>query len=211
MHFGRRLHPLWAIAGLTILGMFSANSHAAPALTQDVGGVAVDNSITLQNQTLQLNGAGVRYKTIFKVYTAALYLGKRVGTPEAVMSAPGPKRLVLTMLRDIDANELGRLFTKGVEGNVPVGELTKMIPQLVRMGQIFSDQKHLKAGDTLLIDWVPGVGTVITNKGVLQGEPFKDLEFFNGMLRIWLGKSPADVRLKDALLGKPPEPLNNAH
>jgi hypothetical protein len=211
MNFGARLCPFWAIAGLAILSMLGMSGHAAPAITQDVGGVPVENSITVQGTTLQLNGAGVRYKAVFKVYTAALYLGKRVSTPEAVMGAPGHKRLVLTMLRDIDANELGRLFTKGVESNVPVGELTKMIPQLVRMGQIFSDQKHLKAGDTLLIEWVPGTGTVITSKGVVQGEPFKDLEFFNGMLRIWLGKSPADQRLKDALLGKPPEPLNNAH
>jgi len=211
MHHGRRLPPLWTIAVPVILSLVGTAACAATTFAQDVGGVAIDNSITLQNQTLQLNGAGVRYKTIFKVYTAALYVGKRVSTPEAVMAAPGPKRMALTMLRDIDASELGRLFTKGVEANVPVGEITKMIPHLVRMGQIFSAQKHLKAGDTLLIDWIPGLGTVITSKGTVQGEPFKDLEFFNGMLRIWLGNSLADPALKDALLGKPTVPVTHPH
>ena len=52
------------------------------------------------------------------------------------------------------------------------------------------------------IDWVPGTGTVLTVKGVPQGEPFKEPEFFNALLRIWLGPNPADWKLKDALLGK---------
>ena len=34
-----------------------------------------------------------------------------------------------------------------------------------------------------------------------QGEPIKEQAFFNALLRIWLGPSPADYKLKDALLG----------
>jgi hypothetical protein len=71
------------------------------------------------------------------------------------------------------------------------------------MGQIFSEHKKLNAGDNFSIDWVPGVGTVISVKGVQQGEPFKEPEFFNALLRIWLGPNPADWKLKDALLGRP--------
>ena len=70
------------------------------------------------------------------------------------------------------------------------------------MSQMFSDQKKLKAGDSFTIDWVPGTGTVITVSGVPQGEPIKEQAFFNALLRIWLGPSPADWKLKDALLGK---------
>jgi hypothetical protein len=70
------------------------------------------------------------------------------------------------------------------------------------MGQIFADQKKLLTGETILIEWVPGTGTVITAKGKQQGEPFKELEFFNALMRIWLGPQPADWKLKDALLGK---------
>jgi hypothetical protein len=54
-----------------------------------------------------------------------------------------------------------------------------------------------------MIDWVPGTGTMVIVKGVPQGEPFKEPEFFNALLRIWLGPSPADWKLKDALLGRP--------
>ena len=169
----------------------------------DVAGVKLDESIELRGAKLQLNGAGVRYKAIFKVYTAGLYLSKKAGTPEEVVAAPGPKRMSITMLREIDSNELGKLFTRGVEDNAPKGEMSKLIPGLIRMGQIFSDQKKLFPNDNFLIEWIPGTGTVITVKGKQQGEPFKEPEFYNAMMRIWLGPNPADWKLKDALLGKP--------
>ena len=35
-----------------------------------------------------------------------------------------------------------------------------------------------------------------------QGEPIKEVAFFNALMRIWLGPAPADWKLKDALLGK---------
>jgi hypothetical protein len=42
---------------------------------------------------------------------------------------------------------------------------------------------------------------VVTAKGKVQGEPFKEPEFFKAMMSIWLGPVPADHTLKDALLG----------
>lgn len=72
----------------------------------------------------------------------------------------------------------------------------------MRMSQIFSDYKTLRPGETITIDWVPGSGTVIRVKGELQGEPFVEPAFFNALLSIWLGKNPADWKLKEALLGK---------
>ena len=168
----------------------------------DVAGVKLNDTLDLRGSTLQLNGAGVRYKAVFKVYAAGLYVGKKVSTPEEALAAPGPKRVAITMLRDIDADELGRFFTKGVEENSPKSEMVNLIPGLLRMGRMFSDQKQLKAGDTFTIDWLPGTGTLVTVRGVPQPDPVKEPAFFNALLRIWLGPAPADWKLKDALLGK---------
>ncbi len=182
-----------------LLGLMSM---LATAQVVDVGGVKLDQTVDSHGSKLVLNGAGIRVKAIFKVYTAGLYLTKKAATPEEVFAAPGPKRMVITMLRDIDSAELGKLFTRGVEDNSPRNEMSKLIPGLIRMGQIFSEQKKLVAGDSFMIDWVPGSGTVITVKGKVQGEPFKEPAFFDAMMRIWLGQNPADWKLKDALLGK---------
>ena len=49
---------------------------------------------------------------------------------------------------------------------------------------------------------MPGTGAVVSVRGVPQGEPFKEAEFFNALLRIWLGPVPADWKLKESLLGR---------
>lgn len=185
-------------AGLAALAL-SLGALAAPV---EVGGVKIEDVQDVQGTKLTLNGAGVRYKAVFKVYAAGLYVGKKVATPEELLAAPGPKRMSITLLREIDSNELGKAFTKGFEENSPKSEMSKLIPGLIKMGQIFSDQKKMQAGENFTIDWIPGTGTVITVKGKTQGEPFKEPEFYAALMRIWLGPSPADYKLKDALMGK---------
>ena len=186
-------------AGLAAL-IFSAGALAA---TVDVGGIKIEDAVTLQNTKLLLNGSGVRYKAVFKVYAAGLYVGKKVATPEEFFAATGPKRMSITMLREVDSNELGKTFTKGFEDNSPKSEMSKLIPGLIKMGQIFSDQKKLLVGENFTIDWIPGTGTVISVKGKPQGEPFKEPEFYAALMRIWLGPNPGDWKLKDALLARP--------
>ncbi|MBI5276447.1 MAG: chalcone isomerase family protein [Burkholderiales bacterium] len=153
---------------------------------------------------VQLNGAGIRYRGPFKVYTAGLYLSRAASTAEEVLAAAGAKRLAVTMLREIDASELGKLFIRSVEDNLDRSTFSRVVPGLMRMSQIFSDQRKLSAGDSFTIDWVPGVGTVISVRGVPQGEPFKEAEFYQALMRIWLGPAPADWQLKEQLLGRDP-------
>lgn len=179
--------------------LLASSSYAAPAT---VGDVKYADAVQVHNTPLQLNGAGLRYKAIFKVYTAGLYLEKKVSTPAEVFALAGPKRLSITMLREIDSGELGKLFSRGMEDNMDRASFSKLIPGVLRMSQIFSDHKKLDPGDNFMIDWVPGKGTIITVKGVAQGEPFTEPAFFNALLGIWLGNKPADWKLKDALLGK---------
>jgi hypothetical protein len=174
----------------------------AAAAQATVSGIRYEDSALLAGTTLQLNGAGTRYKGPFRVYAAGLYLARRAPTPEAVLADGGAKRVAVTMLREIDAGELGKLFVRGVEDNMDKAAMSRLIPGLMRMSQIFTDHKKLQPGDHFTIDWVPGTGTVISVRGVPQGAPFKEPEFFNALLRIWLGPVPADWKLKDSLLGK---------
>lgn len=189
--------------------MLSVFRRALPALllaaglqasAAEVGGVDFPSQIEVNGSRLQLNGAGVRYKAIFKVYAAGLYLGRKASTMEEVTKAPGPKRMTITMLRDIDAGELGKLFSRGMEDNMDRAAFAQLIPGILRMSQLFSEYKKLNAGDSFTLDWVPGQGLLISVKGKVQGQPFKEPEFFNAMMGIWLGRAPADWRLKNELL-----------
>jgi hypothetical protein len=185
------------LAGLVAFS-FSA---AAPAATVELHGVKIEDSVTVGGSKLQLNGVGTRYKGPFKVYVGDLYTAKPVKSFEELMAAPGPKRLSMTMLREIEAGPFGKLLTRGVEDNVPKTEMSKLIPGLIRMGDIFTANKVLNPGEVITLDWIPGTGLVVTAKGKVQGEPFKEPEFFKAMMSIWFGPVPADFKLKDALLG----------
>ncbi|MBA3059106.1 MAG: chalcone isomerase family protein [Gammaproteobacteria bacterium] len=178
--------------------LFALNTLAAP---MEIHGVKLADPVDMNGTQLQLNGAGTRYKAIFKVYVAGLYLAKKATTADEVVNQSGPKRLSVTMLRKINSGELGKLLTRGVEDNMGKAAMSKLIPGLIRMGEIFAAQKDLTPGDQFMIEWVPGSGTLITVKGVVQGEPFKEPEFFKALMMIWLGPVPADEKLKEALLG----------
>ena len=168
----------------------------------ELAGVKYAPSAQVANAALQLNGAGIRYKFIIRVYTAGLYLGSKSHDTAGVLSQPGPKRMHVVMLRDIDANELGKLFTRGMQDNAPKEEFSKFIPGTLKLAEIFSAQTKLKAGDSFFVDYVPGVGTTVLVNGKPTAEPIKEPEFYNALLRIWLGERPADSALKDSLLGK---------
>jgi hypothetical protein len=180
--------------------MLAPAAHAQSGI--ELAGVKFASTAQVGTTKLQLNGAGIRYKLFFKVYAAGLYLADKATTPEAVLATPGPRHLQIVMLREIDANELGRLFTRGMEQNAPREEFSKSIVGIMRMSDIFSTRNRLKAGEYFSVDWIPGAGTVINVNGVQMGEPIKEPEFYSALMKIWLGKSPADAQLKEALLGR---------
>lgn len=187
-------------AALLAFGLAAGAALAAPTSTK------FEPQMEVQGTRLQLNGAGTRYKFVIKVYTAGLYLTGKAGTPDVVSTTAGPKRLHVVMLREIDANELGKLFTRGMQDNAPRESFSKSIPGTLRMAEIFSSRKKLVAGDNFSVDWVPGVGTTVLVNGQPQGAPIKEPEFFGALMSIWLGPRPADDQLKAALLGEAARP-----
>ncbi len=197
------LHRIFTTRSWLLSAALALGAGIAPAQTVDVGGVKLDARVSVAGKPLQLNGAGVRYRAVFRVYTAGLYLEQKADTPEAVLGQTGPKRMTITMLRDIDSAELGKLFARGMEDNMDRRQFSRLIPGVMRMSQVFTDHKQLKSGESFVLDWIPGTGTVLTVKGRVEGEPFREPEFFEALMRIWLGPKPADWQLKDALLGKP--------
>ena len=199
-------HPGTVLLLTAAIAASTTASRAQPVI--DLAGVKYEPTTSLAGAPLQLNGAGIRYKAIFKVYTAGLYLTTKAATADAVLGTAGPKRLQVVMLRDIDANELGRLFTKGMQDNSPRDEFVRSIPGTIKFGEIFAAKKKLATGENFSLDWVPGSGTVVRINGKPANDPIPEPEFFSGLLRIWLGKSPADYLLKDALLGKAPASRN---
>ena len=159
-------------------------------------------STQVAGQHLQLNGAGISKRLLFKIYTVGLYLRDQRRTTEAVLSSEGPRRLVIRLMRDISTQE----FEEEV--------LAKLAKDITRMDARVAEQMSglsqalarlpsgLRRGDLLTLDWIPGTGTVIEHNRRRVVKPLQDIAFYNTLLSFWLGEQAADPQLKTALLGQ---------
>ncbi|MGK5052845.1 chalcone isomerase family protein [Janthinobacterium sp. RB2P8] len=174
---------------------------AQAALAVEVGGVRLDETVQLASRELRLNGAGVRYKVIFKVYTIALYLPEKKTQLADILALPGPRRLEIVMLRDITSDELGHAFMQGLKRSSDQADRTRLLSQTMQFGAMFAMVPGLKKGDILTVDWLPEEGTLCKLNGKQVGDTVPDLAFYNALLKIWLGAHPADTLLRAHLLG----------
>lgn len=174
-----------------------------PAMAVEIGGVRVDDKARINDTDVILNGVGLRHKAIFKVYAIGLYLTEKKSTVADVLATTGPRRISMSMLRDLSSDEFGSSFMTGVSRNSTKAEQNRIINQMMRFGEMFALIPSLKKGDLLWIDWVPGVGTVCQLNGKKVGLPVPDVEFYNAILKIWIGNEPIDDGLKSKLLGVP--------
>ena len=187
---------------LTATAVLLTTAIAHPAFAAiDVAGVKFDDTATVAGHTLKLNGAGIRTKIVFKVYALGLYLPEKKTTVNDVLATPGARRIQIVSMRDLTSDEFGDAFMQGLNGNTDQAERTRLLPQTKSFGEMFASIPGLKKGDVLLVDWVPGTGTVCTLNGRKIGETVQDVAFYNAILRIWLGDKPADGSLKPKLLG----------
>ena len=170
-------------------------AHAAPTDT------AFAPTVRLNSTTLVLNGKGTRHRAVFRVYDMALYLSRKVKSVDDVLALPGPKQIDFTAMRELDTTEVGLAFVRGMRANASSDQMTRHLAASSRLIEIFSSRSKLAAGERFGLQFIPGKGTLFMLNGEQQGAPLGDDEFFRMMLKIWLGDSPAEPLLKDALLG----------
>ena len=171
-----------------------------PATAAAVAGIKFADEVKIAGADLQLNGLGVRNKLVAKVYAAGLYLQKKASTVDGVLSAEGPRRIQLVMLREVSSQEFGMAFLAGINNNSAKADTTRFTPQLVRFGEMFASVAGLNKGDIVDVDWLPGIGTQCYINGKKLGDANPDIVFYNAILKIWLGDNPGDPTLKPKLL-----------
>ena len=157
-------------------------------------------TVQLSGSTLQLNGKGTRHRAVFKVYEMALYLPRKTKSADEVLSQVGPKQIDFTAMRELDTTEVGLALVKGMRANATPEQTRKYLLASNQLIEVFSARRKLMPGDKFGLQHTPGKGTIFLLNGVPQNEPLSNDEFFGMMLKIWVGESPAEPLLKDALL-----------
>jgi hypothetical protein len=192
---------LW-VRPLAAIVMLSASLLAgAQAQPVEREGVKLEPTAQVGGATLQLNGVGVRTRAIFKVYVGALYVPQKSNSPAALLAQKGPRRLALTMLRNVDADSFAGPLNDGLRNNHSEAQFASFKPQIDALNAAIKAIDEAKKGDAVHIEYLPDSGTRITHNGQQKGASIPGEEFYTAMLRIWLGDKPADGDLKKGLLG----------
>ncbi|HKQ30838.1 MAG TPA: chalcone isomerase family protein [Burkholderiales bacterium] len=171
---------------------------AIPASAVVVEDVTVPDSITFADQTLVLNGAGVRKRFFVKVYVGALYLPTKESNAETAIAASGAKSVRLHFLHgELEARKLVDAWTDGFKNNHSKTEYDALRPRIERFNAMF---RTVKRGETVFVDLLANGDTAVAINNERRGE-VNGVDFQKALLKIWLGQKPADEDLKRAMLG----------
>ncbi|HYR29902.1 MAG TPA: chalcone isomerase family protein [Thermoanaerobaculia bacterium] len=158
---------------------------AVTAGAATVAGVKLDDSVTVNNQKLVLNGAALRKKFVVKVYVGALYLTGKQSSATAILAADAPRRQVMHFLYDVDKEKMVEAWTDGLKDNTPNAS-----PEVkTAFNTLSSWMEDMKEGQTIVMTYVPGIGTTVEvngkTKGTLGGKAVAD-----AILNTWIGAKP---------------------
>jgi hypothetical protein len=190
----KRMMKMLAAASLgLIVGAF-----AEVAVAAEVGGVKLDDKVSMGATELVLNGAGVRTRVVFKVYVASLYLPQKAADLARVL-AEGPRRIQLNLLRTLSADQLVDALNEGLAENNTAAELAAVKSQADQLATIMKAFKEVKEKDVVTLDFVDGATRIGLNgeaKGSIAGDAFNQ-----ALTKVWLGDKPVQADLKKSLLG----------
>ena len=180
---------------------FAATGAVASAQPVEIAGVKFPPTVQVAGQLLQLNGAGLRTRAFFKVYAAGLYVPQRSSSAAALLAQKGPRRVAMTMLRDVDGDTLSGAVSDGLKANHTEQQLVALAKQIAMLQADLKAIGEAREGNQIQFDYTPEAGTRILVDGQQKGSAIPGPELFTAVLRNWLGEHPVDAALKQGLLG----------
>ena len=173
----------------------------ASAQPVEVEGVKLEPTAQVGGAALQLNGAGVRTRVIVKVYVAGLYVPAKANSAAALLAQKGPRRVAITMLRNVDADTFSGALSEGLQKNLTDAQFAGFKSQIDTLTANFRAAGEAKKGDVIHLEFAPDAGTRVVVNGKAQGSAIAGEDFYTALLRIWLGDKPVDGDLKKGLVG----------
>ncbi len=165
----------------------------------ELEGVKFEPTAQVGGAALQLNGAGLRTRAIFKVYVAGLYVPQKSADASALLAQKGPRRISITMLRSVDADSFSGALNDGLRANHTEVQMAGFKVQLDTLNANLKAVGEAKKGDVIHFEYLPDAGTRVTVNGQARGNPIPGEDFFTAVLRIWIGDKPVDGDLKKGM------------
>jgi len=165
----------------------------------ELEGVKLEPTAQVAGAALQLNGAGLRTRAIFKVYVSGLYVPQKSSDATALLAQKGPRRISITMLRNVDADSFAGALNDGLRANHTEAQVAALKTQIETLNANLKAVGEAKKGDVIHFEYLPESGTRVTVNGQARGTAIAGEDFFTAVLRVWLGDKPVDADLKKGL------------
>lgn len=184
---------------IAVVAVWATRPVSAQAVV--VEGARYESTVLLGGERLVLNGVGVRRRFVFDIYAGGLYVPQRASRTEELVTQPGPKRVALRFLRDVDGELFVSSLHNGLKANHTESELARWKPQVDALTRTIQTIALARRGDSVNFEFTPEDGTRVTVNGVTRGPLIPGADFYAAVLRVWLGETPADAGLKKGMLG----------
>ncbi len=184
---------LYALIGLAFSVCFPMVAQA-----KMVADVDVADEMTVAEQTLVLNGAGVRSKFFMDLYVGSLYLPSHANQLDAVLKSPIAVIQLTITSGMITSDKMRTAIEEGFElaTDNNIGSIKTDIEHFT---QLFADE--IVEGDQFTFVTQKGRGVTSIKNGQVQGDIAGEA-FRQALLKIWLGDSPAQDSLKQDMLAQ---------
>ncbi len=184
------------------IGLIAASTWVVAAEVE-VEGYKFQDTATLHNQVLQLNGAATSSILSTRSTAVAFYLPRKQTTMEAAVAEKGAKRITFYMMRDVSSRDLANAMLDRIRQNA-ADEFAKNIIQTSQLGVVFGNRAKLLKGDLVTIDYDPAKQTTEFNvNGQKVGDTIQGESFFPMMMKVWIGPKVRGST-RDGLLGVAP-------
>ncbi|MFC6634628.1 TonB family protein [Microbulbifer taiwanensis] len=146
-----------------------------------------------------LNGLALEQQFNKDRYIAAVYSETLANSSSVLLDNGTPRRLeVRIVANSLSARRFRNQWMEGIAINNPGDTLSNQAENMVTFANLF--QGRLRRGDRLSIDYAADSGTTsVALNGLALGE-IADRDFFNTLLRAWVGPVPPSTDFRDGLL-----------
>ena len=168
------------------------------AYSASLAGISMPDNIKIENETLILNGLGLREKYWVDVYVAGLYLPQKMSDGNDVIKANIAKRIQVEFIySSVPQAKMIAVLEENIANNPQFSSET--VAAIRKCGSWMQD---FTSGDVVIFDYNPTIEeTTIYINDATRGS-IQSKEFMEAIFAMYVGKYPATEALKQGLLGK---------
>lgn len=158
------------------------------------------------HDTLTLNGIALRSQLSREYYIGALYVPTPSRSSPIIVQMNGPKRLEIRVTSDRwTPRRFGQMWNQALSINNSPEALKELTREVVDFTRLI--KKPLTTGDTIQVDYDPDKGSIIKING-RKVKYIKNAQFFDALLKCWIGSRPPSSEFKKSILNI--TPMNKA-